>query len=480
MQMKKKLIIQLLVLMPLLIQAQVLKISSDNRYIETIDGKPFFWLADTAWELFHRLNREDAMLYLKNRAEKDFTVIKAVILAELDGLNTPNAYGDLPLNEKDPARPNEKYFKHVDFIVNEAEKLGLVVGMLPTWGDKVTTIKGNTAVIFNTENAFIFGEFLGKRYKDKPVVWILGGDRNIANKHDTMVWRAMAAGIKKGDGGRHLISYHPRGGSSSHTMAHNEEWLDFNMYQSGHTTRYNNVYNYAEILLETYPRKPFLEGEPAYEDIPVNFGRYIVWKNPVRVPEDVLHPDRTINKTDHFRQGFFNGHDVRVHAYWNLLAGSCGYTYGNNAVWQMFEKGGVIAIPTLSDWREALDRPGAETMRYVRKLFEARPFHMIIPAQQCIAGENPPDSLRVRAAIARDNSFLLAYASVGQELNIDLSTMRNNVVAWWYNPRNGEASKIGKFKNSGNQKFSPPSSGAGNDWMLVIDDKKSKFGWAGQ
>jgi hypothetical protein len=58
----------------------------------TADGRPFFWLGDTAWELFHRLNREEATRYLEDRASKGFTVIQAVALAELDGLNTPNAY----------------------------------------------------------------------------------------------------------------------------------------------------------------------------------------------------------------------------------------------------------------------------------------------------------------------------------------------------------------------------------------------------
>lgn len=32
-----------------------LRVSSNNRFLETSDGKPFFWLGDTAWELFHRL-----------------------------------------------------------------------------------------------------------------------------------------------------------------------------------------------------------------------------------------------------------------------------------------------------------------------------------------------------------------------------------------------------------------------------------------
>src|SRR5215207_4733119 len=65
-----------------------LKVSSDHRSLIREDGTPFFYLGDTAWELFHRLTREDADRYLENRAAKGFTVIQAVVLAELDGLKT--------------------------------------------------------------------------------------------------------------------------------------------------------------------------------------------------------------------------------------------------------------------------------------------------------------------------------------------------------------------------------------------------------
>ena len=41
------------------------------------EGTGFFYLADTAWELFHRLDRAEAELYLKDRAAKRFTVIQA-------------------------------------------------------------------------------------------------------------------------------------------------------------------------------------------------------------------------------------------------------------------------------------------------------------------------------------------------------------------------------------------------------------------
>jgi len=83
-------------------------------------------------------------MYLENRASKGFTVIQAVVLAELDGLKDPNPYGEVPLIDMDPSRPNEGYFKHVDYVVDKAESLGMYVGMLPTWGDKFT-FKGGKA-----------------------------------------------------------------------------------------------------------------------------------------------------------------------------------------------------------------------------------------------------------------------------------------------------------------------------------------------
>ena len=83
-----------------------LRVSANQRYLEYDDGTPFFYLGDTAWELYHRLNREEAQYYLSNRAAKGFTVIQAVALAELGGTDVPNAYGELPLINRDPTTPN--------------------------------------------------------------------------------------------------------------------------------------------------------------------------------------------------------------------------------------------------------------------------------------------------------------------------------------------------------------------------------------
>ena len=59
-----------------------LEIAPGGRHLQTSEGKPFFYLGDTAWALFHRLTREEAEIYLRDRADKGFTVIQAVALAE--------------------------------------------------------------------------------------------------------------------------------------------------------------------------------------------------------------------------------------------------------------------------------------------------------------------------------------------------------------------------------------------------------------
>ncbi|MBZ0256367.1 DUF4038 domain-containing protein, partial [bacterium] len=135
-----------------------LRVADNHRYLEYENGDPFLYIGDTAWELFHRLNREEAELYLKNRAEKGFTVIQTVAYPQLGNLKEPNAYGHLPLIDRDPAKPNEDYFKHVDFVVNKAAELGLVIGFLPTWG---SYWKDGGDRIFSPENAKAYGLFLG-------------------------------------------------------------------------------------------------------------------------------------------------------------------------------------------------------------------------------------------------------------------------------------------------------------------------------
>jgi hypothetical protein len=442
-----------------------LKVSENRRYLQYENGKPFFYLGDTAWELFHRLNREEATQYLTDRSQKGFTVIQAVVLAQLGGLTVPNPYGDLPLIEGDPARPNEAYFRHVDFIVNKAEELGLFVGMLPTWGSYWAPGKPT----FTTTNARQYGRFLGHRYRDKAIIWILGGDRSITTAEERAIIDAMAAGLTEGDRGTHLKTFHPIGPGLSSIKLHDAAWLDFNMFQSSHAARDHDNGLYVEHDYALKPAKPTLDGEPRYEGMPVGFY------------------NRGASGIERF-----DDYDVRQAAYWSLLAGACGYTYGNNNIWQMFKPnaaepgdaargrdlfggpGSIIGanIP----WSEALDHPGAFQMRYVRRLFEALPFMKLVPDQRIILNGPVSGGAKIRAARASDGSFAIIYSPRGESFTLDKSVIKGERQRqFWYDPRYGTSYVFKEQDSWGIQTFTPPTSGRGNDWLLVLTDAAAEY-----
>lgn len=242
-------------------------LSIRNRVIYQGDA-PFFWMGDTAWELFHRLTTEEAKLYLKNRKALGFNIIQAVGLAELEGLVVPNTNGDLPLKDKDPAQPIDAYFAHVDTIIDLANAEGLYVAFLPTWGDKFNLQWGPGPEIFTPENALAYGEYVGKRYQDKDIVWVLGGDRNVINSEDYEIIDAMAKGIKKYDT-KHLMTYHTRGGSTTAQFFADKDWIDIHTFQSGHMG--DNAFRYHAINKSIAPEMPSIDIEPRYEDHPVNW-----------------------------------------------------------------------------------------------------------------------------------------------------------------------------------------------------------------
>lgn len=452
------------------VAAERLAVSDDGRFLEYQDGPGFIYLGDTAWELFHKLTREEADLYLQDRAEKGFTVIQAVVLAELDGLRTPNAYGYLPLLDMDPARPNEDYFEHVDYVVGRASELGLFVGVLPTWGDKVPSDSpGAGPVVFNPDNALAFGRFLGERYRDDRVIWILGGDRTVSGPESFVIWQSMAQGLREGHGGKQLMTFHPRGYTSSSYWFHDDDWLDFNMFQSGHGGRYQRNYEFVEADRARLPAKPVIDGEPAYEGIPVRFWDYMDFSKTSRerVPDSVLDDDNVIGDSSHFRDGFFEREDIRPHMYWSIFAGAAGYTYGANAVWQMFTRGEDVAIPTRNDWREELGLPGSGDIQQVQRLFSWRPLPDFAPDQSVIYGPNPDGPGHARALLAQDRRSALVYFPERESIQLRVGNLAGDDITFtWFDPATGSIGGGGPMPGGEVVSLEPPDSG---DWVLVID-----------
>lgn len=434
-----------------------LRVSENRRYLEESDGKPFFYLGDTAWELFHRLNREEAAWYFQRRAAQGFTVVQAVALAEMDGVRTPNAQGDLPFLGEDPTRPAVKdgpdndYWDHADALIRMANEAGLVVGLLPTWGDKWKEGGGAGPRIFNPENAGIYAKWLASRYKNAAVIWILGGDRMPEKDGEREIIRAMAAGLRDGDGGRHLITWHPGGGHGSSEDWHSDFWLDFNMRQNGHNAEFESYQKTLTDYQRTDPVKPVLDGEPIYEDHPVSFnaGKF----------------------------GHSVAADVRRAFYWDLFLGACGHTYGHHSVWQCFDTGRPPVNSPLMTWREALEQPGARQMAIGRKLMQSRPWFQSVPDPAMIIPEEPPSAVpgagirRMTATRDAAGHWAMVYCPVPRPFKINPSTLKaSELQVWWFNPRTGVSSNAGRVENKKEIQFFPPDAGEFLDWVLVLDN----------
>lgn len=426
-----------------------LQVSQNRRFLITENGSPFFWLGDTAWELFHRLTREEAEDYLVNREANGFNMVQAVILAEFDGLNTANAYGDRPLDENDPTRPNEAYFAHVDAVIDSAEQHHLYIGLLPTWGDKVNPLWGIGPLVFNPENAYVYGKWLGERYRDRThLVWIIGGDRPpfFQEQDQRPIWRAMARGIREGVAAPLVMTYHPSGGHSTSEWLHDEAWLDVNMMQSGHGSGHDvPVWEMVEQDYQRQPTKPTLDGEPNYEDHPVN-------------PWPTWDP----------ANGYFRDHDVRKQLYRSVFAGACGVTYGHHSIWQFYEeKREPVNYPDM-DWRTALNRPAARQVRYLRALMEQYADLERIPDQGLIVGDSGEGGEHVQATRSAEGRYALVYLPTSRSVTVHMDRISGKtVLARWYDPQTGHWQPGGHYPTADDVTFTPPTGGL--DWVLVMD-----------
>ncbi|MGB3588574.1 MAG: glycoside hydrolase family 140 protein [Tunicatimonas sp.] len=435
------------------LDAQRLTVHKNGRYLVTEDGEPFFWLADTAWELFHRCDKEEATSYLEKRASQGFNVVQAVALAEIDGLNTPNPYGDKPLLNNDPTKPNDAYFEHVDYVINKANELGIYIALLPTWGDKVNTESwGVGPVVFNPENARVFGEWMGNRYKDYDnIVWVIGGDRNPREDSDDIaIWNNMAEGIAAAAGGYEntLMTFHPQpteeGEGGSSTWFHNEEWLDFNMHQTGHCAN-KGTYQHIEHDYALSPNKPVLDGEPLYENHPHCFNAN--------------------------ERGYSTHDDIRRIMYWNVFAGAFGQTYGCHAVWQMWQPDREPINQPLGPWHASLDLPMANQVQHLKNLVLSRPVLTRVPDQSMVVGPQPDYTEYVSATRDEQGRYAMIYLPKGGSKRLDLTALSGEELStWWYDPRTGNNFPGKKLEKSNRVEVEAPTTA--NDWVLVIDSEE--------
>lgn len=441
---------------------QKIVVSPNKRFLQYETGTPFLWQGDTAWHLFNKLTREEAKQYLRNRAVKGFNVIQCMVIPHLP---LTNIYGDSAFINSNPLEPlvtsgnnyedtdQYDYWDHINFIIDEAARNNIYVALVPIWGSVVKSSK------FTVTQMEKYAGWLASMMKCKAnIFWINGGD--IRGDIKPEIWTAMGNTLRKTDPS-HLITFHPFGRTQSSTWFHNAEWLDFNMFQSGHRAydqrkgdgaeSWKGEDNWRYVLedLALRPQKPTLDGEPSYENIPKG-----------------LH-DTT--------QPYWQAGDCRRYMYWSLFAGSLGHTYGDNAVMQFYKPADTKpAYGAKNFWYEAIDDSGSFQICYATKLLLSRPFFERVYDSTLVINQGTRYNFIITA---RGNDYLFAYTYTGREFKIKMGRISGSKVkAWWYNPRNGIAQLIGTIKNSGINLFTPPGKEEnGNDWVLVLDDTSKKF-----
>lgn len=435
----------------------VLKVSDNGTYFQHQNGAPFFWLGDTGWLLPERLDRSEAQRYLSRCKEAGFNVVQ---VQTINGVPAVNFYGQLSNPDGWDFSNIDKpgvygYWDHMDFIVKEAENNGIYIAMVPIWGGLVK--KG----LMSVEDAKAYGKFLADRYKNSPnIIWVMGGD--VKGDINPDQWHAMATTIKSIDK-NHLMSYHPFGRTSSTQWFHNADWLDFNMFQSGHR-RYDQVkgdgddkaqasqaednWRYVEEGLSRKPRKPIFDAEPSYEDIPQG-----------------LHDPS---------QPRWKAPDVRRYAYWDVFAGAAGHTYGHNSVMQMLKPGYEGAYGAEKPWYVGLEDQGYNQMKYLKNLMLAFPYMERVPDQSIIAGENGTRYDRLIAT--RGNDYLLVYNHTNRPMEIDLTKISGKKKnAWWYDPKDGTLKFIGEYTDKVTPFQYDGKQGAGNDIVLIAVDASKHY-----
>lgn len=422
-----------------------LSISENRRYLMEGD-KPFFWLGDTAWLMFLKLDEDEIYTYLRNRKEKGYNVIQTVLIQSPQDVESSLASG-----RKDVKK--SEYWEFVDRVLNMAEQMGLYIGLLPAWG---SLVKAN---ILNMETMRTYANFLGKRYQNrKNLIWILGGDVRGDVGYDVF---CLEGEILKSYNPERIIAYHPFGRTSSSLWFHNEPWLDMNLFQSGHR-RYDQAslgewddnaeketffgednWKYVDRDLSYDIVKPTLDAEPSYEGI----------------PQGLHNP----------RNPYWEEWDVRRYAYWSVFAGAVGHTYGSNSIMQFyddFNERGAYGVREL--WQDAMHHPGCAQLKYLKDLMESVDF---------INGK-ADDSLLLfgqkeryhRISVFAGEDYILCYDYMGDEFLLDLRRFQNMALdAWWMDPRNNSLSYITTIKGQEKWLASPVArKEKANDWVLIL------------
>ena len=160
---------------------------------------------------------------------------------------------------------------------------------------------------------------------------------------------------------------------------------------------------------------PVWDGEPAYEMMPT------CW------------PVKDLNS-------FHGTYMVRKRAYWGLLAGAFGHTYGHASVWNTATEKEKNVICRFS-WTEAIQSDGSKQMKILRDFLEAYPLAYFEPCQERLLRQASAEDvldLHEQAALRADSAQMLVYFAAETQERIQAGDIFEGAVyGAWFDPKDG-------------------------------------------
>lgn len=386
---------------------------------------PFLLHGDAAWSLLVQLTREEADDYLKDRRRRGYNTILANLLERKFARRAPfNAYGEAPFaTHGNFTRPNERYFAHVDWVLERAADHGFLVLLAPAYlgygGAEQGWYREMRAA--GPERLRAYGRYLGERYRSaKNLIWIHGGD---FNPPDFGVVRAVLDGIlEKAPDSQN--SFHGARGTSSHEYLPGAQWLFVD-------TVYTDEHGVASAANAAHAasRNPFILIEARYED-----------------------------------EGA-SASVVRAQAYQAVLSGACGQVAGHKHVWPFDPK-----------WKAALDSPGARSLSRMRFLLDMLAWWDLSPARPGFVVEGAgTGGMRAAAALDADGRRAVVYVPSARVIALDATYLDGvELRATWLDPTPAAREPIVRRAalGAGRQVAlrTPGHNGSGDDdWLVVLD-----------
>lgn len=162
-------------------------------------------------------------------------------------------------------------------------------------------------------------------------------------------------------------------------------------------------------------------------------------------------------------------YDVRRFAYWSVLAGACGFTYGHNSIMQFYRGGDDPAAYNCSIvWKDAIHSPGNDNISKMVELMNSVAWETGEAAQQLLACLEGEQYERISAFAGKD--FAIFYTYTGRDISVEGGALPcKEMKAYWVDPVSGTKSYIGMFDTAKELEFHiPKGTFTHTDWILLL------------